>query len=255
MARGPRVLIVDDDPAVRTLLRRAMKAEGYRAEEMEPGPDVLHSIAQRRLDLLILDVDAPAAGGLETIRQVRALSAIPVLVLSVRGDEEAVVAALGSGADDYVHKPFGTKEILARANNALRRRAQERGAPSEILIDDLKIDLLHRRVHLHGQEVHLARKPFRVLGVLAENVGRVVTHQDMLAAVWGAHATVKLECLRLAIRELRRKLEADPAHPRYILTEIGVGYRLEARGEPGLDRSVKARRPRNGMRGSETTGT
>jgi two-component system, OmpR family, KDP operon response regulator KdpE len=230
MARGPRVLIVDDDPAIRTLLRRAMKAEGYLAEEVEPGPDLLQSIAERSFDLLILDIDAPAAGGLETIRKVRTLSAVPILALSLRGNEEAVVAALDSGADDYMHKPFGTKEIVARANNALRRRVQERGAAPQILIDDLKIDLLHRRVHLGGQEVHLARKPFRVLGVLAENAGRVVTHQDMLVAVWGAHAAVKLECLRLAIRELRRKLEADPAHPRYILTEHGVGYRLEAQG-------------------------
>jgi two-component system, OmpR family, KDP operon response regulator KdpE len=227
MARGPRVLIVDDDPAIRTLLRRGMRAAGYRVEDAAPSQDLLSGIAERQLDLLILDIDSPVSGGADAIRRVRECSPVPLLVLSAQSDEDAIVRALSRGADDYVRKPFGTKELLARAENALRRQARERGTPAPLVIDGLEIDLLHRRVYAQGVEVHLAVKPYEVLRVLAESAGRVLTHNEILNAVWGPRRLDQVDRLRLAIRELRRKLEADPAHPRYILTETGVGYRLQ----------------------------
>lgn len=159
----------------------------------------------------------------------RELSPIPVLALSERGDEDSTVAALVSGADDYIRKPFGVKELLARVKNALRRRARERGDSAQLVTGDLEIDLLHRRVRSHGRDVHLSVKPYEVLRVLAEGAGKALTHEEILCAVWGRNRADRIQYLRLAIRELRSKLEVDPAHPRYILTETGVGYRLEVR--------------------------
>ena len=227
MARGPRILIIDDDPAVRTLLRRGLKAAGYQVQECEPGKATDTCLTERQHDLLILDIDSPAGGGPQAIRIVREQSRVPILALSVRGDENALVVALDNGADDYVRKPFGSREILARVKNALRRRARERGKPAQLLSDDLEIDLLHRRVRSRGREVHLPPKQYEVLRALTEGAGKVLTHEQILRAVWGSRRHAQRQYLRLAIRELRRKLEADPAHPHHILTEIGVGYRLE----------------------------
>jgi two-component system, OmpR family, KDP operon response regulator KdpE len=225
--RGPSVLVADDDPAVRLLLRRELTAAGYRVQAVEPSQRALRSITERQFDLLILDIDAAAAGGLEAIRIAREMSTVPILALSVRADEDATIEALEKGADDYVRKPFGVKELLARVKNVLRRRTREQGKPALLVTGDLEIDLLYRRVRLRGQEVHLPVKLYEVLRVLAEGVGRVRTREEILRAVWGARRAERIEYLRSAIRELRRKLEADPAHPRYIVTEMGVGYRLE----------------------------
>jgi two-component system, OmpR family, KDP operon response regulator KdpE len=224
--RGPSVLVADDDPAVRLLLRRELTAAGYRVQAVEPSQRALRSITERQFDLLILDIDA-AAGGPEAIRIAREMSTVPILALSVRADEDATIEALEKGADDYVRKPFGVKELLARVKNVLRRRTREQGKPALLVTGDLEIDLLYRRVRLRGQEVHLPVKLYEVLRVLAEGVGRVRTREEILRAVWGARRAERIEYLRSAIRELRRKLEADPAHPRYIVTEMGVGYRLE----------------------------
>jgi two-component system KDP operon response regulator KdpE len=168
---------------------------------------------------------------------VRRLSQMPVLALSAHGKEDAMVDALNSGADDYVVKPFGTKELLARVNNALRRRAREQGRPAKVVSGELEIDLLHRRVRSGGRDVHLPPKSYEVLRALAENTGKVVTHQEILSAVWGPQY-VDRTYLRIAIRELRRKLEADPGHPLYILTEPHIGYRLEAPGPSDASVSV-----------------
>jgi two-component system, OmpR family, KDP operon response regulator KdpE len=227
MERGPRVLVLDDDVAMRRLLRRQLTTACYRVQDVAASQTVLKRITEREFDLLILDMDSTATGCQGAIRIVRDVSSIPILALSVRRDEEALVDALNSGADDYVQKPFGSKELLARVRNALRRRARQRGKPDRIVTAEFELDLAYRRVHVRGSEVHLPRKHYEVLRVLAEGAGRVLTHKQILRAVWGSGRPHQIGYLRLAIRELRRKLEVDPAHPRYILTEIGVGYRLE----------------------------
>ena len=227
MARGPAVLVIDDDPAIRRLLRRELNSAGYRVEEMEPGKDALASIAGHKFDVAILDIDSPACGGAEIISATRELSSIPILALSSKDDEYTAVSALDSGADDIIRKPFNTGEVLARLKNALRRRAREQGKRVHLVSGALEIDLLHRRVQLGGQQVQLPVKPYEVLRVLAESAGRVITHQEILRSVWGKRAIDRVSYLRVAIGMLRRQLEADPARPRYILTERRVGYRLE----------------------------
>jgi two-component system, OmpR family, KDP operon response regulator KdpE len=232
------VLIIDEDPAIRRLLRRELSAAGYRVEDMEPGKDALASVTDRKFDVAILDMDSRACGGTEIIGAVRELSSIPILALSFRDNEHTAVAALESGADDWIRKPFNTREVLARIKNALRRKAKELGKPVLLFSGPLEIDLLHRRVRLSGKQVRLPLKSYEVLRVLAEGAGRVITHREILSVVWGGRRIDRVGYLRTAIRLLRRQLEADPAHPRYILTELRVGYRLdlgtrsEHRGRP-----------------------
>ena|SRR5689334_14668709 len=238
--KGPSVLVVDSDPAIRLLVRRGFAAAGYRVYDSEPGPEVGGLIHERKPDVVLLDCDETETGGLNTIRSLRRISAAPILVLSARGDEDATVDALESGADDYVRKPFGTKELLARVKNALHRRALEQGKPAVLVSDDFEIDLIHRRVRTRGREVYLARKPYEVLRVMAEGAGKVIPHETILRGVWGGHSIERIGYLRLAIRELRRKLELDPAHPRYILTEPRVGYRLVIATRPARVRGKTA---------------
>jgi two-component system KDP operon response regulator KdpE len=225
---GPSVLVMDEDPALRRLLRRELSAAGYRVRDIEPGDDLLDCLTHGSFDLLLLGVDCSVFGGPAAIRRVRESFPVPIVVLSMDDREDATVDALNSGADDYVLKPFRTKEILARVNNVLRRRAREQGRPAKIVSGALEIDLLHRWVRAAGRDVHLPPKSYEVLRVLAENAGRVVSHEEILTAVWGPRHTDR-EYLRSAIRELRCKLEEDAAHPRYILTEPRVGYRLATR--------------------------
>jgi two-component system KDP operon response regulator KdpE len=242
MARGPCVLIIDDDPGTQTLLRHGLTTAGYRVRVAEPGQAALECVAARQFDLVVLNIDSPAGGGPEAIWAVRELSATPILALSVRSKEDAMVTALDTGADDFVRKPFGMEGLLARVRALLRRRAREQGKPAQVVVsDDLEIDLLHRRVRLRGQEIHLEVKPYEVLKMLAEGAGRVLTHEEILRAVWGARRAERVH-LRIAIWYLRRKLEADPAHPRYIRTEIGVGYRLEIRKRDKYEDQAKAPR-------------
>jgi two-component system, OmpR family, KDP operon response regulator KdpE len=222
----PSVLVVDQDPGVRRLLRRELTAAGYHVQEVESGKGALRRVAERGFDLLILDLDSPIEGGPEAIRMVRELSLLPILALSARGEEDATAGALDVGADDFLRKPFGMKELLARARNALRRRALEQGRPAAVVSGDLEIDLLYRQVRLRGREVRLPPKSHEVLRVLAARAGKVLTHKELLGAVWGLEQANRVEYLRSAIRYLRSKLEIDPAHPRCILTEARVGYRL-----------------------------
>ena len=227
---GPRVLVMDEDPGMRLLLRRELTAAGYRAQDVEPREGALGLFAEHGFDLLILDIDSPAVGGRDSIRIVREFSAVPILALSVHGEEDAIAEALSLGADDYVQKPVRLKELLARATNALRRRAFDQGKAALVVSDGLEIDLLHRRVRLHGCVVRLPPNCYEVLRVLAENPGKVLTHREILCAVWGAGRADRIEYLRVAIRNLRQRLEADPVHPLHILTETRVGYRLDVRG-------------------------
>jgi two-component system, OmpR family, KDP operon response regulator KdpE len=227
MARGPQIFIIDDDRAIRTLLRRGLTAAGYRVQDAEPSRAALGNITERQIDLLILNIDSPAYDGLRAIAAARALSPVPILALSARDEEAITVAALNGGADDVIRTPFRINELLARAENALRRRAREKGKPSQLVTGDLEVDLLHRRVRSRGEDVRLAAKPYEVLRVLVESAGKVLTHEEILSAVWGEGYAGRVQYLRVAIRDLRRKIEADPAHPRYILTETSIGYRLE----------------------------
>jgi len=226
MARGPRVLIIDEDPAVRLLLHRTLAAAGYRAQDMEPGRAALSRLAERPFELAMVDVDAATYSGVELIRAVRGFSPMPILALSARSGEDITVEALESGADDIVRKPFSTRELLARVANAMRRRAREEGKALHVATGDLEIDLLHRRILFAGQEVRLSPKPYEVLRRLAEEAGKVVAHEEILRAVWGPDRVDRIAYLRVAIRELRRKLEPDPDRPCYIVTEARVGYRL-----------------------------
>jgi two-component system KDP operon response regulator KdpE len=243
VARGPFVLIIDDDPGIRTLLRRGLRAAGYRARDVEPGQGALECLAAGHFDLIVLNIDCPVGSGPDPIWAVRELSPMPILALSVRAKEEAMVKALDTGADDYVQKPFGMEELLARVRALLRRQAREQGRPAQFVVvsGDLEIDLLHRRVRSRGHEIHLEVKPYEVLRVLAEGADRVLTHDAILRAVWGARRAERVQ-LRMAIWELRRKLEADPAHPQYIVTEVGVGYRLDVRKRDKHNDQAKASR-------------
>jgi two-component system, OmpR family, KDP operon response regulator KdpE len=223
---GPRVLVIDQDVGVRRLLRRELTAAGYRVQDAEPGRGVLTRVTGRQLDLLILDIDSAAGGGLDCIRAVHEVSPIPVLALSSRSDEDAAVGALEVGAGDYIQKPFSTKELLARVKSALRRAAREQGKPEKVVSGDLEIDLLYRRVRLAGCDVRLPLKSYEVLRVLAEHPGKVLKHGEILDAVWGPNRVDRIGYLRIVIQELRRRFGDDPTHPRYILTEARVGYRL-----------------------------
>lgn len=224
---GPRILVIDQDVGVRRLLRRELAAAGCRVQDAEPGRGVLAHVAGRQFDLLILDIDAAAGGGLDCIRAVHRVSPIPIVALSTRSDEDVAVGALEVGADDYVRKPFGTRELLARVKSALRRGVREQGKPEKVVSGDLEIDLLYRRVRLAGRDVRLPLKSYEVLRVLAEHPGQVLKHKEILDAVWGSRRADRIGYLRIAIQELRRRFGDDPAHPRYIVTEARVGYRLD----------------------------
>jgi two-component system, OmpR family, KDP operon response regulator KdpE len=226
IARGPAVLVIDDDPAIRLLLHNTLATAGYRVEEVAPSQAALERVIEQEFDLIILDIDEPSGMEPDPIRALRGLSPPPILALSVRDDEFVAANALENGAVDYVRKPFGLTELLARVKNALRRRARERGKPVVFTTGDLEIDLLYRRVRLRGEEIRLPVKPYEVLQVLAQGAGKVLSYDEILRSVWGPERVDKTDYVRITIRTLRRKLESDPRHPRYILTEPGVGYRL-----------------------------
>lgn len=223
---GERVLVVDDEPQIRRALRTALSAHGYTVEVAEDGVSGLESIASWRPDAVVLDLVMPGMDGFEVLRQSRAWSRAPVIVLSARGQEADKVAALDGGADDYLTKPFGMEELLARLRVVLRRARAP--APPSLHAGDVTIDLERRLVFRRGEEVHLTPTEMSLLLVLAAEAGKVLTHRQILERVWGGYAAENSPQLRVYINYLRHKLEADPAHPRLIVTEPGVGYRLKA---------------------------
>jgi two-component system KDP operon response regulator KdpE len=232
MARRANVLVVDDEPAIRRLLRTSLTAQGYDVIEAATGRDALTAIARNTPDLVILDLGLPDLNGVDVIRAVRTDSTVPIIVLSVRDDERGKVEALDLGADDYVTKPFGVEELVARIRTALRHRFQAQGAKPLFVAGELAVDLVRRRVKRAGEEVHLSPKEYDLLAELVANAGKVLTHRHILTKVWGPAHTEDAQYLRVFIRHLRHKLEPDPARPRYILTEPGVGYRLRESNEP-----------------------
>jgi two-component system, OmpR family, KDP operon response regulator KdpE len=226
----PAVVVVEDEPQIRRFLRAALGSEGYRLHEAGTAKDGLIEIASRQPDVVILDLGLPDGDGLDVIRKVREWSAVPVIVLSARGREADKVAALDAGADDYLSKPFGIGELMARMRVALRHRARvsDGALESTFSVAELHVDLAARRVSVGGAEVHLTPIEYRLLVVLVHHAGKVITHRQLLSEVWGPNATEQAHYLRVYMAHLRRKLEADPARPRYLLTEAGVGYRLAA---------------------------
>ena len=221
---GQTVLVVDDEPPIRRLLRTSLGAQGYRVLEAASGAEALARIAQDRPDVVILDLGLPDRDGLEVIREVRAGSAVPIVVLSSREAEREKVAALDLGADDYVTKPFGMEELTARLRTALRHRLQRDGAPPSFRSGELEVDLVRRHVRVRGAEVKLSPREWDILVLLVAHAGRVLTHRFVLGRLWGAGGDVQQ--LRVYVRQIRQKIEADPERPRHILTETGIGYRL-----------------------------
>ncbi|MBI2882550.1 MAG: response regulator [Candidatus Methylomirabilis oxyfera] len=225
---GPVVVLIEDERPIRRFLRASLTGQGYRLVEAATGEEGLTEAAMRQPDIVILDLGLPDIDGLEVIRRLREWTAVPIIVLSARGQERDKIAALDAGADDYVSKPFGVGELLARMRVVLRHaaRSSTETAESTFCVGDLHVDLAVRRVAVEGREVHLTPIEYRLLTTLIRYAGKVVTQQQLLKEVWGPQCTEQAHYLRVYVAQLRRKIEADPARPRYLLTEPGVGYRL-----------------------------
>ena len=224
---GPLVLVIEDEPQIRRFLRASLSAHGYRLDEVGTGKDGLLRAALQPPDLVILDLGLPDMDGLQVTREIRSWSRVPIVVLSARGHEEDKVEALDAGADDYLTKPFGVGELAARLRVALRHHERtEDGAESVFRVGDLVVDLGKRLISMRGESVHLTPTEYRLLTMLVKHAGKVLTHQTLLKEVWGPNDVHELQYLRVYMAQLRQKLEADPARPRYLVTEPGVGYRL-----------------------------
>ena len=220
------ILVVDDEPQIRRVLRSTLSTQGYVITEAKTGEEALESLRKERPDLVLLDMNMPGMGGIETCREIRRASDAPIIMLTVRNAERDKVAALDAGADDYVVKPFGIEELLARIRAALRRYAPDDALPP-FVSKDLRIDFEARQVTAGGRDVHLTPKEYDVLKHLVANQGKPLTHRRLLQAVWGPDYGEETESLRVVINQLRKKLEANPARPKYILTEPWVGYRFQ----------------------------
>lgn len=223
------ILVVDDEPQIRRVLRSTLSTHGYEIAEAKTGEEALEWMRKEPPDLVLLDMNMPGMGGVEACREIRRASDAPIIMLTVRNAERDKVAALDAGADDYVVKPFGIEELLARIRAALRRYAPGDALPP-FVSKDLSIDFEARQVRVRDRDVHLTPKEFDVLKHLVANQGKPLTHRRLLQAVWGPDYGEETESLRVVVNQLRKKLEADPARPRYILTEPWVGYRFQPPG-------------------------
>jgi two-component system KDP operon response regulator KdpE len=224
------VLIVEDEPHIRMFLRTTLLDNGYQTLEALTARHGLALVAERHPQLILLDLGLPDLDGIEVTRRLREWSVVPIIVVSARGQEQDKVDALDAGADDYLTKPFGVKELLARVRVALRHAERAAVEPAEPSFEAgrLHIDFVSRRVCVDGQEVHLTPNEYKLLTTLARNAGKVLTHRQLLKAVWGLSYTNENHYLRVYMGQLRHKLEVDPARPEYLLTESGVGYRLKS---------------------------
>jgi two-component system KDP operon response regulator KdpE len=220
-----RILVVDDEPHIVRGLKVILRTAGYTVEAAENKAQAMASLASRPPDAVVLDLVLPDGQGVDVCREVRRWSGLPIVVLSAVGDEREKVRALDAGADDYVTKPFGTDELLARLR-AVLRRSGDAGGSGALAVGELEIDFVDRRVTRDGREVHLTPIEFDLLRVLAQNQGRLVTHRTLLREVWGPEYTDATHYLRVHVAHIRAKLEVDPSRPRYLVTEPGVGYRL-----------------------------
>jgi two-component system KDP operon response regulator KdpE len=226
----PVVVLIEDEAQIRRFLRATLAGQGYRLFEATTGADGLVEVASRQPDVVIVDLGLPDMDGLEVIRRMREWTAVPVIVLSARGQERDKVTALDAGADDYVSKPFSAGELLARIRVALRHTAgaSHEGSEAAFKVGELQVDLLRRHVIVRGSEVRLTPIEYKLLATLVKHAGKVLTHQQLLREVWGPSHDEQSHYVRVYMAHLRHKLEAEPARPRYLLTEPGVGYRLAA---------------------------
>jgi two-component system KDP operon response regulator KdpE len=235
-----RILVVDDEPAIRRALRPPLMELGFQVAEASRGEEALLALRAASYDAVLLDVNMPGLGGIETLRRIRSFAPrLPVLVLTVRDQEEDKVEALDLGADDYVTKPFSTRELIARIRSAVRRvHAPVRAEDAPIGIGEIHLDPVKRRVTKRGEPIRLTRKEFDILHCLMSRAGRVVTYARLLTAVWGAESREEVEYLRTFVRQLRKKMEDDPSNPIYLLTDVSVGYRFadaQMLKEAGID--------------------
>ena len=225
---APVVLLIEDEPQMRRFLRAALENESYRLVEATTARDGLAQAAGQNPDIILLDLGLPDGDGIDVTRRLREWAGTPIVVISARGQERDKIAALDAGADDYLTKPFAVGELLARMRVALRHAARAAGESDEPVFTtgDLRVDVEHRRVFVAEREVHLTPTEYRVLLALVRQAGKVLTHRHLLKEVWGANTVTQTPALRVHMTQLRHKLEANPAQPRYLLTEAGVGYRL-----------------------------
>jgi two-component system, OmpR family, KDP operon response regulator KdpE len=228
MSAAPlRVLVIDDEPPIRKLLRVGLSAHGYQIMEASSGKMALELLGEQRPDLIVLDLGLPDMQGHELLRTIRARNdSVPIVVLSSRDDEAGKVQALDSGADDYVTKPFGMDELLARMRAALRHQLQTHGEKPIFRVGELSVDLVRRIVKVGDKEIKLSPKEYELLRMLVQHAGKVLTHKFLLSQLWSD--LTDAQYLRVYVRQLRQKIEADPERPHYILTETGIGYRLRA---------------------------
>jgi len=226
---GPTVVLIEDEPQIRRFLRPTLGGAGYSLVEAATAEEGLLQVSTRRPDIVILDLGLPDLDGLEVLRRLREWTAVPVIILSARGQERDKVAALDAGADDYVAKPFAVGELLARVRAALRRSARVAAGAAESVFraGDLHVDLARRRVSLAGADVRLTPTEYRLLATLVRHAGKVLTHRQLLQEVWGPPYVDQTQYLRVYMTQLRHKLEAEPTRPKLLLTEPGVGYRLQ----------------------------
>ena len=223
----PLVLVIEDDPPIRHFLRISLQTQGYRYTEAPTAHDGLVAATAQSPDVIILDLGLPDMDGVELVRQIRSWSTMPVIVISARGKEQDKVIALDAGADDYLTKPFGIGELTARLRAALRRRVLQSNTEEPVFaVGELRVDRATRSVSINNRPLHLTPNEYRLLAVLVAHAGKVLTHRQLLKEVWGPQSTDETHYLRVYMNQLRQKLEAHPAQPRYLLTEPGVGYRL-----------------------------
>jgi len=223
-----RILVVDDDPQIRRVMRVTLTAQGYEVDDARSGDEALEKLRERQSDLVLLDMNMPGLSGIETCRLIRADSEIGIIMLTVRDGEADKVEALDAGADDYVTKPFRTPELLARIRAALRRSPSARAAEiRNLALGPIEVDFEARRVQSGDRRVRLTPKELDVVRYLALHAGKVVPHRELLQAVWGPDYGDEVDYLRVIVNQLRKKIEADPSHPVYLLTEPWVGYRLQ----------------------------
>lgn len=225
---APLLLLVEDEAPIRRFVRASLTSEGYRVEEADTAKQAIRIATQQPPDLVILDLGLPDGDGLDVLQRLREWSRAPVVILSARDQEKQKVAALDAGADDYLTKPFGTGELLARIRVALRHANRTPDESAVFESGDLKIDLATRRVFAHGAEVKLTPLEYKLLATLVKHAGKVLTHSFLLKEVWGPQQVRETHYVRVFMAGLRRKIEEDPARPRHLLTEQGVGYRLAA---------------------------
>ena len=222
------IIVIEDEAQIRRFLRTTLTSEGYQVIEAETGRQGLIEAATRKPELIILDLGLPDMDGVEVIKALRAWSSVPIIILSARSQESDKVSALDAGADDYLVKPFGAGELLARIRVALRHVSTAANGDEEgvFAVDQLKVDMMHRKITVSGAEIHLTPIEYRLLTVLIKHAGKVLTHRLLLNEVWGPNYVERAHYLRIYMGTLRHKLEQDPARPRFLLTEVGVGYRL-----------------------------